>query len=48
MLRKWKEKQGLHATYGNLLRVCCEGGDASTASTICEVLRRRGMERSEC
>ena len=35
VLRKWKEKEGLHATYGNLLRVCCEGEDTSTAQVIC-------------
>ena len=32
VLRKWKEKEGLHATYGNLLRVC---EDTSTAQVIC-------------
>ena len=44
VLKKWKKKQGVHATYNNLLRQCCLGGDAHTAAAICEVLRKeRGI-----
>ena len=38
-LEEWKEKHGIHATYHNLLRLCCQGRDAHTAAAICEVLR---------
>ena len=47
MLRKWKEKEGLRATYGNLLRVCCEGGDMSTAQVICDTLREKTKEEGK-
>ena len=47
VLRKWKEKEGLHATYGNLLRVCCEGGDTSTAQVICHTLREKTKEEGK-
>ena len=38
MLREWKQKNGLRATYEELLKVCCEGGDLRTANAICEML----------
>lgn len=41
MLRKWKEKQGLHATYDNLLMVCCEAGHTTAVQAICDVLNKR-------
>ena len=47
MLRKWKEKEGLHTTYGNLLRACCEGGDTSTAQVICHTLREKTKEEGK-
>ena len=37
---KWKVKQGLQATYRNLLKLCCDGGHTSSAEAICEVLRK--------
>ena len=40
-MRKWKQKEGLHATYENLLRVCCAAGATDVADTICDVLRSR-------
>ncbi len=47
MLRQWKVQQGLSATYRALLKVCCEGGDHSTAETICKVLREKASEASK-
>ena len=45
MLKKWKEKHGLNATYRNLLRLCCDGRDLCSAETICEVLKEKAQER---
>ena len=42
VLRLWKEKQGLHATYENLLKVCYEAGVTSVAQAICDTLKHRG------
>ena len=47
MLKIWKGKEGLRATYGNLLRVCCEGGDTSTAEAICHTLREKTKEEGK-
>ena len=45
VLRKWKEKQGLKATYGNLLRICCEAAVPDVATTICEILKSRAQDK---
>ncbi len=34
-------KQGPHATYENLLWVCCEAGATDAADAICKVLKSR-------
>ena len=41
ILRKWKELKGADATYGKLLRLCCENGIQSIAEAICDMLRSR-------
>ena len=40
-------KCGFHATYGNLLKVCCEGGDAYSAEAICDLLKNRDIKNGE-
>ena len=47
MLRQWKGQQDLRATYRNLLKLCCEGGDGRSAETICKVLREKASEAAE-
>ena len=42
ILRKWKELKGVEATYGKLLRLCCENEIQSIAESICNMLRSRG------
>ncbi len=44
MLRKWKQHQGLRATYRNLLTVCCEARASEVAGAICEALRNHRIE----
>ena len=41
ILRKWKELKGADATYGKLLRLCCEHDIQSIAKAICDMLRSR-------
>ena len=41
ILRKWKSLHGKDATYGELLRVCCEKQQGSMADKVCEVLEAR-------
>ena len=38
---KWKELKGVEATYGKLLRLCCENDIQSIAESICNMLRSR-------
>ena len=40
-LRRWKSKQGLRATYGNLLELCVNAGHSMCAEAVCQVLRNR-------
>ena len=40
-LQIWKWKQGLRATYRNLLQICCEVQAFDVAHTICVVLKQR-------
>lgn len=47
VLRKWKELNGDDATYGKLLRVCCEENVASVAEAICDVLKSRVEDKCE-
>ena len=47
VLRKWKEKEGFDATYGNLLKLCCKGGDARSANSICAVLKEKVQEMDD-
>jgi hypothetical protein len=42
-LRRWKSKQGLRATYGNLLELFVEAGHTQCAEAICEVIRGKSM-----
>ena len=41
VLRKWKKLNGIDATYGKLLRLCCEKDILSLAEAICDMLRSR-------
>ena len=41
MLRLWKDKMLLRATYRNLLKLFCEAGHATCAEAVVEVLRRK-------
>ena len=41
VLRMWKESSGTGATYGKLLRICCEERVTSVAEAICNVLKAR-------
>ena len=45
MLKEWKMKQHLDATYRNLLRLCCKGGDRRSTEAICTVLKAMAHER---
>ena len=47
VLGKWKEKEGFDATYGNLLKLCCKGGDARSANSICAVLKEKVQEMED-
>ena len=41
MLKLWKDKKKIHATYGNLVACCLvDGGDTNTAVKICELLAK--------
>lgn len=40
-LRRWQNKQGLHATYGNLLEVFVKAGHKECAEALCGVLRKK-------
>ena len=40
-LQKWKLKQGLAATYGNLLELFVKAGHTRCAEALCEVLREK-------
>ena len=40
-LRKWKDKRGLVATYGNLMKVCIEAGHSQCAEAMCEILKKK-------
>ena len=37
----WKDKQGLEATYGNLLELFKTAGHSRCAEVLCEVLRKK-------
>ena len=41
VLRKWQEKQGPHATYGNLLKVFVNARHKECAEGLCELLRKK-------
>ena len=41
ILRKWKELNGVEATYKKLLRLCCENDIQPIAEAICNMLRSR-------
>ena len=47
VLRKWKEKEGFDGTYGNLLKLCCKGGDARSANSICAVLKEKVQDMED-
>ena len=40
-MRRWKNYQGLHATYGNLLELFVNAGHTQCAEAVCEVLRKK-------
>ena len=40
-LQKWKDKQGLRATYRSLLQVCCNAEASDVAEAVCDVLKLR-------
>ena len=40
-LRKWQSKQGIGATYGNLLELFVQAGHTQCAEVLCEVLRKK-------
>ena len=40
-LRTWQSKQGIGATYGNLLELFVQAGHTQCAEVLCEVLRRK-------
>ena len=41
-LKRWKNRYGLRATYGNLLKLCVETGHTECAQVICDILKRKG------
>ena len=41
-LRSWKQKKGLDATYGRLLRICLEGKNEDSAEVIVQLLGAGG------
>lgn len=40
-MRRWQSRNGLQATYGNLLESFIEAGHTKCAEVICEVLRKK-------
>ena len=40
-LRRWQSKQGIRATYGNLLELFVQAGHTQCAEVLCEVLRKK-------
>ena len=40
-LRRWQSKQGIRATYGNLLESFVQAGHTECAEVLCEVLRKK-------
>ena len=40
-LRRWRNKQGPRATYGNLLELFVKAGHTQCAEAVCEVLRKK-------
>ena len=40
-LSVWKDKQGLEATYGNLLELFKTTGHSQCAEVVCEVLQKK-------
>ena len=40
-LSVWKDKQGLEATYGNLLELFETAGQSRCAEVVCQVLRKK-------
>ena len=40
-LRRWQSKQGIRATYGNLLELFVQAGHTECAEVLCEVLRKK-------
>ena len=44
-LRRWQTKQGLRATYGNLLELFVNAGHTQCAEAVCEVLRKKCESR---
>ena len=40
-LSRWKRKQGLAATYGNLLELFVKAGHTQCAEALCKVLREK-------
>ena len=41
VLSVWKDKQGLAATYGNLLELFETAGHSQCAEVVCEVLQKK-------
>ena len=41
MLRKWKSKKGLKATYGNLLELLLKAGHSTCAEVLCKLLKSK-------
>ena len=41
-LKRWRNRCGLHATYGNLLKLCVEAKYTKCAQVICDILKRKG------
>ena len=41
VLSVWKDKQGLAATYGNLLELFKTAGHSQCAEAVCEVLQKK-------
>ena len=39
-LGMWRSKQGLRATYGNLLEIFVKAGHSQCAEAVCEVLKK--------
>ena len=42
----WKDKQGLEATYGNLLELFKTAGHSQCAKVVCEVLKKKHIIHS--